>query len=226
MVANDSVRQRIESSVFVKLNSSGHPYEERYVAHVKVWEAVQDGKGKKSRYIVLSQASDGSGFIHKAKLNCNGAFSVGKTWKVEDLREIEVVNSLVFEITPSGTTYRWQADNARDQTKFIASLIKLFQSVTGGTVPLRLIGVQVPDSSASPKAEAPPTSFRSPRASVQRAPLASTALPTQGDTPGSATSRQPLTTTKPGPPVVIWKHPIDVSRLPPIPPSPATIRPH
>lgn len=55
MVANDSVRQRIESSVFVKLNSAGHPYEEHYVAHVKVWEGAQDGKGKKSRYIVLSR---------------------------------------------------------------------------------------------------------------------------------------------------------------------------
>lgn len=56
------------------------------------------------------------------------------------------MQSLVFEITPSATTYRWQAENAREQTKFIASLIKLFQFVTGGTVPLRLIGVKVPDS--------------------------------------------------------------------------------
>ncbi|KZT73302.1 hypothetical protein DAEQUDRAFT_662326 [Daedalea quercina L-15889] len=148
-INQESVRQKLESTMFVKLNSSGHPYEEHYVAHIKVWEAGLDGRGKKSRYIVLSQASDGSGFIHKAKFNCNGAFSVGKTWKMEDLREIEVVNSLVFEISPSATTYRWQADNARDQTKFIASLIRLFQFVTGGTVPLRLIGVKDPDASVS-----------------------------------------------------------------------------
>lgn len=86
---------------------------------------------------------------------------------MEELREVEVVNvspptslarrglidssiqSLVFEITPSATTYRWQADNARDQTKFITSLIRLFKFVTGGTVPLRLIGVRDPDAPAS-----------------------------------------------------------------------------
>lgn len=185
MVAQtDTIRQKIESSVFVKLNAAGRPYEEHYVAHIKVWEPAQDGKGKKSRYVILSrtflahfscwyvelryvpEASDGSGFIHKAKLNCNGAFSVGKTWKLEELREVEIVNvrpcsrvqmcatcalvclqSLVFEVTPSTTTYRWQADNVRDQTKFIESLIKLFQAVTGGTVPLRLIGVKLPDVS-------------------------------------------------------------------------------
>ncbi|EPT03352.1 hypothetical protein FOMPIDRAFT_1116298 [Fomitopsis schrenkii] len=148
-INHESVRQKLESTMFVKLNSSGHPYEEHYVAHIKVWEAAHESKGKKSRYIVLSQASDGSGYIHKAKFNCNGAFSVGKTWRMEELREVEVVNSLVFEITPSTTTYRWQADNARDQTKFITSLIRLFNFVTGGTVPLRLIGVRDPDGPAS-----------------------------------------------------------------------------
>ncbi|TFY55999.1 hypothetical protein EVJ58_g7900 [Rhodofomes roseus] len=91
-INTESVQQKLESTIFVKLNSSGHPYEEHYVAHIKVWEAGQDGRGKKSRYIVLSQASDGSGFIHKAKFNCNGAFSVGKTWRIEELREIEVIN--------------------------------------------------------------------------------------------------------------------------------------
>lgn len=39
-----------------------------------------------------TEASDGSGYIHKAKFNCNGAFSVGKTWRMDELREVEVVN--------------------------------------------------------------------------------------------------------------------------------------
>ena len=56
-INHDSVRQKLESTMFVKLNSSGHPYEEHYVAHIKVWEAAQDSKGKKSRYIVLSRTS-------------------------------------------------------------------------------------------------------------------------------------------------------------------------
>lgn len=40
----------------------------------------------------VSEASNGHGFIHKSKLNANGTFSVGKTWKLEDLRGIEIVN--------------------------------------------------------------------------------------------------------------------------------------
>lgn len=39
-----------------------------------------------------SEASDGTGCIHKSKLNTNGSFSVGKTWKLSELRGVEVVN--------------------------------------------------------------------------------------------------------------------------------------
>ena len=39
-----------------------------------------------------SESSDGTGSIHKSKLNSNGSFSVGKTWKLSDLRGVEVVN--------------------------------------------------------------------------------------------------------------------------------------
>lgn len=48
-----SVRQRIISSVFNKLNASGQ--QETYVAHVKIWEDVPPEEGgKKPRYIILS----------------------------------------------------------------------------------------------------------------------------------------------------------------------------
>lgn len=42
-------------------------------------------------YIIL-EANNGSGFIHKSKLNTNGTFSVGKTWRLPELRAIQVVN--------------------------------------------------------------------------------------------------------------------------------------
>lgn len=38
------------------------------------------------------EASNGSGFIHKSKLNTNGTFSVGKTWKLRELRGVQIVN--------------------------------------------------------------------------------------------------------------------------------------
>lgn len=40
----------------------------------------------------------GAGFIHKSKLNSNGSFSVGKTWKLTELRGIEVLNVSVMAL--------------------------------------------------------------------------------------------------------------------------------
>jgi hypothetical protein len=37
------------------------------------------------------EASNGMGFIHKSKLNTNGTFSVGKTWRLAELRAVQVV---------------------------------------------------------------------------------------------------------------------------------------
>jgi Exocyst complex component SEC3 N-terminal PIP2 binding PH len=109
-------RQRIISSVFSRRNATGN-LEESYVSHIKVWEdAGSEGGGRKPRYILLSrvystipfsnvhfpnisvEASNGTGFIHKSKLNTNGTFSVGKTWRLAELRAIQVVDvcSILF----------------------------------------------------------------------------------------------------------------------------------
>lgn len=53
MADQDSVRQRIITSVFSKINTSG--FEENYVAHIKIWEDGGDGSGKKPRYILISR---------------------------------------------------------------------------------------------------------------------------------------------------------------------------
>ncbi|GBE77755.1 hypothetical protein SCP_0106370 [Sparassis crispa] len=169
MADNDSVRQRIISSVFTKLNSAGH--EETYVSHIKIWEeAAQDEGGKKPRYILLSQASNGGAFIHKSKLNSNGSFSVGKTWKLVELRGIELVNPLAFKITMA-RTYRWQTENQKDQSNFIASLIKLFRTTTGSSASLQLVGVQDLDSPSSSRP--PPMSFTR----MERAPTPTNGIP-------------------------------------------------
>ncbi|KAF9814500.1 hypothetical protein IEO21_05051 [Rhodonia placenta] len=141
---HESVRQRIISSVFARRNTAGQ--EEQYVGHIKIWEdGGQDDGGRKPRYILLSQSNNRLGFIHKSKLNSNGSFSVGKTWKVLELRGLEVLNPMTFNITMA-RTYRWQSEDAQDQTNFITSLVKLFRMVTGSTTPLQLRGVQMPDA--------------------------------------------------------------------------------
>lgn len=107
MSDHDHTKQRIIASVFDKRNS-GAAIKETYVGHIKIWEDAGEDSGKKPRYILLSrmslssvfwgcfnsysEGSDGTGFLHKSKLNTNGSFSVGKTWKLSELRGIEVSN--------------------------------------------------------------------------------------------------------------------------------------
>ncbi|EEB97934.1 hypothetical protein MPER_02649 [Moniliophthora perniciosa FA553] len=122
-------RQRIIDSVFSRRNAAGN-LEETYMGHVKIWEDAENG-GRKPRYILLSQASNGAGFIHKSKLNTNGTFSVGKTWRLVELRGIQVVGPQTFNISLA-RTYRWQTENQWDQDTFLKTLIQLFYTVTGG----------------------------------------------------------------------------------------------
>ncbi|OSD03282.1 hypothetical protein PYCCODRAFT_1434698 [Trametes coccinea BRFM310] len=174
MAESDSIRQRIISSVFTKLNG------ESYAGHIKIWEeAPADEGGKKPRYIILSQANDSQGFIHKSKLNANGSFSVGKTWRLNELRGIEVLNPLAFNITMS-RTYRWQTENQTDQSNFLTSLVQLFRIVTGGNAPLELIGVREPAEASS---RPPPLTF----SRMERAPT-----PTGGVPLPPASPRRPI----------------------------------
>ncbi|KIJ68210.1 hypothetical protein HYDPIDRAFT_24509 [Hydnomerulius pinastri MD-312] len=145
MSENDHTRQRIIASVFDKRNV-GASIEETYVGHLKIWEDTGEGQGKKPRYILISKASDNTGFIHKSKLNTNGSFSVGKTWKLAELRGIEVINPMSFNITLA-RTYKWQTENHVDQSSFMKSLIELYYSVIGNG--LHLVGVNEPEIAVS-----------------------------------------------------------------------------
>ncbi|KAI0085410.1 exocyst complex component Sec3-domain-containing protein [Irpex rosettiformis] len=173
-----SVRQRIISSVFSKLGANGH--QETYVAHVKIWEDVSPEEGgKKPRYIIIARSSDGTGSIHKSKLNSNGSFSVGKTWKLGDLRGVEVINPLAFSITLS-RTYRWQTEDEKDQANFVVSLIRLHSSITNGA-PLRVVGVRdgdVQPASRTPAQPQPPAFMR-----MDRAPTPPSGIPIPPATP-------------------------------------------
>ncbi|KAJ8083824.1 hypothetical protein AAF712_000742 [Marasmius tenuissimus] len=126
-------RQRIIDSVFSKNG-------ETYIGHIKIWEDNPETGGKKPRYILLSQASNGNGFIHKSKLNTNGTFSVGKTWRLAELKGLQVVAPQTFNITLA-RTYKWQTENDRDQENFLKAIIKLYNTTTGGSPPLKLEGL-------------------------------------------------------------------------------------
>ena len=89
-------QQQIKQSLFSHRGPDGQ-LDETYIAHLKIWEDVPVGSGqpdegnKKARYLMLSVSKYGKVFLHKAKRNNNGSFSKGKTWNLEDMRQIEVV---------------------------------------------------------------------------------------------------------------------------------------
>ncbi|KXN85680.1 Exocyst complex component 1 [Leucoagaricus sp. SymC.cos] len=138
------IKQSIIASVFSRRNATGN-LDENYVSHLKIWEDA-GAEGRKARYILLSQASNGTGFIHKSKLNNNGSFSVGKTWRLAELRGLQVVAPLTFNITLS-RTYKWQTESPTDQSNFLVALVRLFRQITGGAAPLHLEGISDPDGS-------------------------------------------------------------------------------
>ncbi|KAI0048330.1 hypothetical protein FA95DRAFT_1490994 [Auriscalpium vulgare] len=172
----ESVRQRIIASVFSRRAANGA--EESYVSHVKIWEDPgAEAEGLKPRYILLSQDSLGSGYIHKSKLNSNGTFSVGKTWKLSELRGIEVLSPQTFNITLA-RTYRWQTENRNEQYAFLVSLVRLFRTIAGGSTSLQIVGLAEtdPPSSSRQYSQADDNRAPTPTNAVQR-PSAARRLP-------------------------------------------------
>lgn len=42
--------------------------------------------------LAIVECVTGDGFIHKSKMNTNNTFSVGKSWKLSELKGVEVVD--------------------------------------------------------------------------------------------------------------------------------------
>ncbi|CAG8783713.1 16098_t:CDS:2, partial [Acaulospora morrowiae] len=67
--------------------------------------------------------------LHKSKRNANNTFSIGKTWSLEEIRCIEVLDSVAFVITMS-KPYCWTADKQRERTAFLTTLLKVYKKNT------------------------------------------------------------------------------------------------
>ncbi|KAL4241693.1 SEC3 family protein [Abortiporus biennis] len=181
MADNDSIRQRIISSALARRKVEGSA--ETYVAHIKIWEdAGPDDGGGKARYIILTQTDYGTGFIHKSKLNANGSFSVGKSWKLQDLKGVELLSPMQFSVILSRTN-KWQTENETDQYNFIVSLIRTFRDITNNSVPLNIMGMKDPDAGRAPPQIVPPQPPTFVR--LERAPTPTNGVPIQ------PTSRRP-----------------------------------
>ena len=119
--------------------------------------------------------------VHKARENANGTFSIGKTWNLDDLQQIEnhpMPLDKGFTVTIL-KPYFWQASSLKEKEYFIQSLVKIYKKYTGGKVPA-LIGF---DGTvvAQLAAEGGPPSITSTSSSVRSTPRETP--PLQGNLP-------------------------------------------
>lgn len=139
-------KRRIISSCFSKVDADGS-LAEQYITHCRVLEdgmhpsqppppdAHQDQK--KARVILVAVRKSGRVRVHKARENANGSYSIGKTWNLDDLQQIEnhpEPHDKGFTVTLL-KPYYWQANSTKEKDFFIQSLIKIYKKYTGGKLP-------------------------------------------------------------------------------------------
>ncbi|CAG8761659.1 45201_t:CDS:10, partial [Gigaspora margarita] len=141
--SSDPIRQLIINSLFPEMTekpSQGNSFaSESFIIHLKVSE---DSTGtrpptinertafrveRKSRYLLVSIRRDGKVYLHKSKRNSNNTFSIGKTWSLEDIKCVEVVDSLAFILTIN-KPYLWTADTQRERNLFLSTVLKVYKT--------------------------------------------------------------------------------------------------
>lgn len=134
---------------------------ESYITHVRITEDAAYPSSppppdastdtKKERIIIVAVRKSGNVRMHKARQNINGTFSIGKTWKIEDLTAVQSFSGMVpmsreeqlhkewaggagFTVS-LGKPYYWKANTQKEKQFFIASLIKIYTKYTNGKTP-------------------------------------------------------------------------------------------
>ncbi|KAG6322748.1 hypothetical protein E4U44_003363 [Claviceps purpurea] len=150
-------KRRIIDSCFSRKDTDGSLLE-TYITHIRIVEysshpssppppQARGPEAEKQRVIIVAVRKSGRVRLHKSKQNMNGTFSIGKTWNLDDLSQIESFTGphvsannrewggdTGFLIT-LGKPYFWQAQTDKEKKFFIASLIKIYGKYTGGQVP-------------------------------------------------------------------------------------------
>ncbi|KAF2675712.1 hypothetical protein K458DRAFT_381054 [Lentithecium fluviatile CBS 122367] len=148
-------RKRITSSCFSKLEADNSLHES-YITHIRIQEdgaypqspppPTASASTKKARVIVIAVKHTTQVQLHKARENANGTFSIGKTWHMADLSQIENY----VHMTPSSEEealhkqwagdrgfvvsinkpYYWEASTAKEKEFFIGSMVKIYNKYT------------------------------------------------------------------------------------------------
>ncbi|SCV68918.1 BQ2448_1938 [Microbotryum intermedium] len=156
MATQDHARAII-ASLFSSPPGSSAPPNDSYVAHCPTWEIAppvnaQPGQATqiKARFLILSggqqttpSSRDGRLKLHKAKQNSNGTFSIGKTWPLEHLSQVEVAKRMVegypnpqpleFVLTIAGKAYRYKTNMpSSQQAAFLVTVVRCWRRFMNG----------------------------------------------------------------------------------------------
>ncbi|CAG8800717.1 20469_t:CDS:10, partial [Cetraspora pellucida] len=143
--SSDPIRQLIINSLFPEATEDPSQASESLIIHLKVSEdstgtgpsPINERPGtlgkkgaskveKKSRYLLVSIRKNSKIRLHKSKKNANNTFSIGRTWPLEDIKCVEIVDSFSFIVTIN-KPYQWTADNQREKNLFLATLLKVYK---------------------------------------------------------------------------------------------------
>ncbi|ORX62016.1 hypothetical protein DM01DRAFT_1315340 [Hesseltinella vesiculosa] len=122
---SDPIRTAIKASLF---SPDAGGVAEKLLIHLKVFEDLKQNdatKGNsimgKPRYLCLTLKRN-KGRLHKTKRNQNGTFSIGKSWNLEDIRQIEIVDKNQFAMTLN-KRYVWSVEKPSDKMLFLAHVV-------------------------------------------------------------------------------------------------------
>ncbi|GAA5845649.1 hypothetical protein JCM5353_001250 [Sporobolomyces roseus] len=187
-MAQDYSRSII-NSLFAPQPGTNQPPQESYIAYVQTFEPVPNSDQRKPRFLIVSAMRSGQLKLHKAKQNANGTFSIGKTWALDDLRQIEVskrmyqgrLHPLEFSLVINGKSYRYETDlPSSQQAAFLVTIVRCWRRYMGsigrGQPDLVLLGFSVDSPNPAPPVPSTSSQFQQPPP-TQRPTTPSSSIP-------------------------------------------------
>ncbi|KAI9302709.1 exocyst complex component Sec3-domain-containing protein [Cunninghamella echinulata] len=117
---------------------------EKLLIHLKVFEDLKQGDLNngagimgKPRYLCLTQKRNRCK-LYKTKRNQNNTFTIGKSWSIEDIRQIEVIDKNQFSVILN-KQYVWSVEKPVEKMLFLAHIVDTSQRFINRTP--RLINV-------------------------------------------------------------------------------------
>ncbi|GMM35852.1 GTP-Rho binding exocyst subunit [Saccharomycopsis crataegensis] len=139
-------KQKLVRFCFSKYEADGTLHES-YITHVRIIEDSHypstkpppnaSHTHKKTRILSLAVKRSGTVRLHKGRENPNGTFQIGRTWSLDELSEIQIVNGTDCGlIVTLGKPYYWETNTAKERTVFIKSICNIFHKFTRGGLPV------------------------------------------------------------------------------------------